>query len=279
MRFALIQMGKQNNYFVGLYRDAFVMLLLKTSWNKKPDGVSLGKIENAELWTDPTLLMQVQADTAYTFVSVLPVNVNEVLKERMSGLFEAILKNGWEDKVAVAEERVCEVCGGIFTPKHADQKFCSTLCYNRAHNRRHNEKRETRKRKNGFMEYFSIYDVYKRDKGICWICGEKCDFEDYMGELGKPGFRPGETYPSIDHVQPLSRGGKHTLSNVRLACHKCNNERANHYDPLKDQPKVKKKIIVHNSNQGFDAEALWGTKPTTIDEMKKNVTEFLKSEV
>lgn len=32
----------------------------------------------------------------------------------------------------------------------------------------------------------------------------------------------GKTYPSIDHVFPLSKGGLHSWDNVKLAHHYCN---------------------------------------------------------
>jgi 5-methylcytosine-specific restriction endonuclease McrA len=32
----------------------------------------------------------------------------------------------------------------------------------------------------------------------------------------------GKSYPSIEHVIPLSKGGKHSWNNVKLACMECN---------------------------------------------------------
>lgn len=31
----------------------------------------------------------------------------------------------------------------------------------------------------------------------------------------------------MDHVQPISKGGKHTWTNVVTACNKCNNQKGN----------------------------------------------------
>lgn len=66
----------------------------------------------------------------------------------------------------------------------------------------------------------TLSELYKRDKGICYLCGKICDYSDYVcnGET----IICGNMYPSIDHVQPLSSGGLHTWENVRLAHRICN---------------------------------------------------------
>jgi hypothetical protein len=67
----------------------------------------------------------------------------------------------------------------------------------------------------------TFYSLFLRDKGVCYICGCQCDWEDK--KTTPSGYtHPGETYPSIDHVLPIARGGKHSWANVRLACIKCN---------------------------------------------------------
>ena len=56
-------------------------------------------------------------------------------------------------------------------------------------------------------------DVYERDGWICGICDEPVD---------KNLKWPDPLSPSLDHVQPLSKGGHHVLSNVQLAHLECN---------------------------------------------------------
>ena len=53
---------------------------------------------------------------------------------------------------------------------------------------------------------FTRNNIYKRDKNICQYCGKKFKTEEL----------------NIDHVVPLSRGGKHTWSNVVCSCISCN---------------------------------------------------------
>lgn len=70
-------------------------------------------------------------------------------------------------------------------------------------------------------EDITLKKLYKRDEGICYICGDGCDYEDkYITNEGY--FVVGKKYPSIDHVVALSNGGKHSWENVKLAHHYCN---------------------------------------------------------
>ncbi len=58
---------------------------------------------------------------------------------------------------------------------------------------------------------FKASDVFERDGYICYLCGGLCS-----------GKRPDPMSPSLDHVVPVMRGGKHTLDNVRTAHLLCN---------------------------------------------------------
>lgn len=66
----------------------------------------------------------------------------------------------------------------------------------------------------------SLKELYKRDKGICYICGNKCDYEDYTYRGNT--FIAGNYYPSIDHVIPISKGGTDDWNNLKLAHRLCN---------------------------------------------------------
>ena len=67
----------------------------------------------------------------------------------------------------------------------------------------------------------TLEKLYKRDNGICKICGHKCDYTDYyIDENGT--YIAGNNYPSIDHIKPISKGGCHTWENVQLAHRICN---------------------------------------------------------
>lgn len=49
----------------------------------------------------------------------------------------------------------------------------------------------------------------KKSKGVCYYCGRKVG--------------PGSL--TMDHIVPLSRGGKSTKSNIVPACKECNNKK------------------------------------------------------
>lgn len=113
----------------------------------------------------------------------------------------------------------CPVCNSVFV-SNGRKKYCSTSCSKKILNARGKDKR-IRKIKNYTVDSdIEIHALFNRDNGKCWICGEQCDFEDY--EIVDGAFVVGKTYPSIDHVFPLSKGGLHSWDNVKLAHHYCN---------------------------------------------------------
>ena len=70
----------------------------------------------------------------------------------------------------------------------------------------------------------TLEKLYNRDRGICALCGKPCDYEDYV--FRGAVFIAGNDYPSIDHIEPLSKGGSHTWENVQLAHKLCNSIKA-----------------------------------------------------
>jgi len=73
---------------------------------------------------------------------------------------------------------------------------------------------EMRKRNAYVGENFSLDEIYERDNGICGICASLVDRKD----------------ASIDHIIPLSRGGKHSRRNVQLAHRTCNSRKGTYID-------------------------------------------------
>ena len=68
----------------------------------------------------------------------------------------------------------------------------------------------------------TLKKLFNRDKGICWICGQMCDYGDYERKNGY--FVAGNRYPSIDHVIPRCEGGEHSWANIKLAHRICNTD-------------------------------------------------------
>lgn len=64
------------------------------------------------------------------------------------------------------------------------------------------------------VELFDPIFVLNRDGWECYICG-----------VSTPSAKRGsyeDDAPEVDHVVPLSKGGAHSLANVRCCCRKCN---------------------------------------------------------
>lgn len=75
-----------------------------------------------------------------------------------------------------------------------------------------------------------IYDKYQ---GICDICGRKLQNVD-SGNL--------DSYATVDHIIPKSRGGTNRDDNLRLLCRRCNMLRGNDYSALEID--VKTQILI-----------------------------------
>lgn len=61
------------------------------------------------------------------------------------------------------------------------------------------------------VERVSYKEIWERDKGICYLCGNPVQWEDHH----------------FDHVIPLSRGGPHSKDNIRVTHAKCNLKKGN----------------------------------------------------
>lgn len=115
----------------------------------------------------------------------------------------------------------CSQCGSIFYGKN---KYCSKECANKANNNRKDKRFGNRK----INHLISAKSLYKRDGGICWICGNQCDLNDFKKIKDKNGndcIVCGNNYPSVDHLIPVCEGGTDTWDNVKLACRYCNSKR------------------------------------------------------
>lgn len=75
----------------------------------------------------------------------------------------------------------------------------------KAAHRRHGQARYSRK-KQAFVETVCPKSVYSDQQGICYICGEHRLFSAMH----------------LDHVVPISKGGKHSRDNCKIACAACN---------------------------------------------------------
>lgn len=123
--------------------------------------------------------------------------------------------------------QICECCGKEFYPRRHGTKYCSERCARKTSNKRKDILRDKRLKENGEIDNsITLEKLYKRDNGICKICGKKCNYNDYR-EDENGTFIVGNNYPSIDHIIPISKGGQHTWDNVQLAHMICNSIKNN----------------------------------------------------
>jgi predicted nucleic acid-binding Zn ribbon protein len=112
----------------------------------------------------------------------------------------------------------CAECDKEFQRTMYDQRFCSKQCGKK--NGRHLS--QLRKRINGTVdETVTLTKLYARDNGKCHICGKQANYQDFTVE-NNGVFISGNSYPSIDHIMPVSKGGTHTWDNVALSHRICN---------------------------------------------------------
>lgn len=133
-----------------------------------------------------------------------------------------------EQKINEREQRkrivLCVECGKEFVTYKQRQICCSSDCSKKRSNRIASHRKDSRiakeKRRDGDI---TVKKLYERDNGVCWICGGKCDLDDFTIRNGT--VICGNYYPSIDHVVPVSDGGEDSWDNVRLAHRICNTKR------------------------------------------------------
>lgn len=129
------------------------------------------------------------------------------------------IRKGHGNKLATPIEKTCPRCGKTFTTTHRDKEYCSKTCQRAvAWTRRHDMVRAA-----GIGDDIPLREVYERDRGRCYICGCKTDFNDYRIVDGYK--LCGSRYPTRDHVIAIHNGGKHEWGNVRLACNGCNSRK------------------------------------------------------
>ena len=86
-----------------------------------------------------------------------------------------------------------------------------------------NDRRVRRMRTRRHDNDITLEMLFKKDNGVCYLCGDVCDWSAVDAE----GNALNE-YPSIDHVRPISKGGTHTWDNVKLAHRGCNTAKRDH---------------------------------------------------
>lgn len=121
----------------------------------------------------------------------------------------------------------CKQCAKLFGGK-SNEVYCSEQCRKRHDNKVSEYRKRMRYKRakaNGYFDKsITLEKLFIRDKGLCYLCGDVCNWDDHKITEGGH-FIVGKTYPTIEHVQAISRGGTHSWSNTKLACWKCNTDK------------------------------------------------------
>jgi 5-methylcytosine-specific restriction endonuclease McrA len=120
---------------------------------------------------------------------------------------------------------ICYVCHCPFIRLGKGRKVCGSSCQSYVTRQRQKARGVKQSWRNGVSirqrcekhgvkcENVVPLMVFRRDNFQCQLCGIATD----------PCATPShESYPTIDHIIPVSRGGPHTYDNVQCACRKCN---------------------------------------------------------
>lgn len=126
------------------------------------------------------------------------------------------------NKKIIVYLRDCKICGNDFITTRHQRVCCSEKCSKRNLNIHTDERRYK-----GITidKDITLDKLFKRDKGICAICNGLCDIKAI--KKTKKAYICGEYYPTIDHIKPISKGGKHSWNNVQLAHMICNTYKSN----------------------------------------------------
>jgi 5-methylcytosine-specific restriction endonuclease McrA len=126
-----------------------------------------------------------------------------------------------KERLQKIQTKECTECGTEFESIRSRTLTCSSECSRIRKNRVKSQRDSKRLNANNIIDKdISLRILYKRDHGICYICNEKCNPHDRV--VDSTGGSVGPDYPTIDHIVPLARGGKHAWDNVKLAHHQCN---------------------------------------------------------
>lgn len=116
-------------------------------------------------------------------------------------------------------EHECCFCGNSFIAHHPTAKYCSRTCA------RNSTRIKDRYKGITIDKGITLPKLAERDHNQCQICGLFVDWNDYIAT--DKTIICGNMYPSIDHIRPISKGGKHAWDNVQLAHRHCNTVKSN----------------------------------------------------
>lgn len=118
-----------------------------------------------------------------------------------------------------ARKRIC-ACGESYIYSGQGREMCHK-CRNKVDNKNRELRRRIKISAAMVNKDITLDRLIAKQGLACRLCGELTDPTDF--EIREDGtIVAGNKYPSIDHMIPLSKGGKHSWDNVQVACRFCN---------------------------------------------------------
>ena len=118
----------------------------------------------------------------------------------------------------------CDDCGLLVERSleqgHRNKGRYGRFCLGCTKRRQVSRYRKKTVKRQGIVKPGTIHydEVFARDGGVCYLCGEKVD--PSLPRVSAGG-------GSIDHVIPISKGGLDVMENCRLTHWSCNNRKSN----------------------------------------------------
>lgn len=119
----------------------------------------------------------------------------------------------------------------IYAANHKDEIKEKQRRYNQTESgklviKRNTKKRKLKKTNTEIKEIVSLKDLYKKYDGECQLCHRKCNWEDkteiYSESDNHYHVIVGTSYPTQDHIIPITAGGEESWENSQLLCKRCN---------------------------------------------------------
>lgn len=157
----------------------------------------------------------------------IPTTFNASVRFYREGQKEEVKKYSW-DEICRYNSRYEEMSKNLESKKTAylaseeEQRRQEEARKRQEEERKRTKEREEERRKEAIRQERSKlsaslrYDVLKRDNFRCTICGRSA--------------ADGVTL-HVDHIKPVSKGGKTEMSNLRTLCDYCNLGKSDKYDP------------------------------------------------
>lgn len=135
----------------------------------------------------------------------------------------ALENNGINNSI----DRECRgKCGAVIPTAYGVKVVWCTPCKEKAERKERRMKSASNKRRDrgGRVDgvTYDPYAVFKRDKWRCYLCNSRTQKKDIYANHAA----------EIDHVIPLSKGGKDIPSNVKCCCRACNRDKSDKIIPV-----------------------------------------------